>query len=67
VVNGKKIRLMREAEGLTTQSFADKIVISQAYVIAIEKGYKRPAIDVLARIAEYFDLSVDDFLIKGGA
>lgn len=62
MVNGRKIRELREREGLSTVEFAEKVLVSQAMASYIETGIKQPSVAVLKRIADYFGLAVDDLL-----
>ena len=62
MVNGRKIRELRENENLTTLEFAEKVHTSQAMISSVEIGLKKPGIELLKRIADYFGLAVDDLL-----
>ena len=62
MVDGHKIREMREAEDLTTTEFAEKICISQTAVSHIELGVKQPSVAVLKRVADCFGVTVDELL-----
>ena len=54
-----------EAFGYNTVSLAEEVGVTQAMVEGIKKGYKRPSLELAARIAELFNCTVDDLLKKG--
>jgi len=54
-----------EELGYNTYSLADKLVVSQAMVESIKKGYRIPSLPLAVRIAQLFGCTVDD-LVKGG-
>lgn len=64
MVDGDKIRELREAKGLTTVGFAEKVLISQTSVSQIENCVKQPSVAVLKRIADYFNVTVDKLIKK---
>ena len=62
MVDGLKIRALREVNKMTTYEFAEKVRISQTMTVQIEHGDKQPSVAVLKRIADFFGLSVNDFI-----
>lgn len=67
MVNGKKIRQMRESEELTTGELGEKVFASQSMIVFIENGIKQPGIELLKRIADYFGCTVDELLEQSSA
>jgi len=63
VIDGRKIRILRENAGLSTVAFAEKVTTSQSMVVQIEKGYKSPGSLLLKRIADFFGMKVDEFYV----
>jgi transcriptional regulator with XRE-family HTH domain len=63
MINGKKIRELREAEKLTVVEFAEKVYTSHSMIVHIENGVKKPSVDLLKRIADYFGLKMDELMI----
>lgn len=56
---GEKIKILRLRRNLTTRQLADELQISQAQVSRIENGLRQPSGDLIVRIADYFDVSLD--------
>ncbi|AZR79052.1 helix-turn-helix transcriptional regulator [Bacillus thuringiensis] len=52
---------LRENKGLKQFEIAKKLDISSNYYCEIEKGKKNPRWNIAMRIAEFFDVSVDNF------
>jgi transcriptional regulator with XRE-family HTH domain len=63
---GTKIRKARKAAGLTQLELAHRIghtgEDAGAYISRVEKGSTQPRLDVLAKLAKVFDLSVEKLL-----
>ena len=57
-----EIRRLRKASGLNQVSFADKMGVSQSTVASWENGTRRPDLDALCRIADLFNVSLDELL-----
>jgi len=62
--NGAKLRELRESANLTTYQMAEKLGVSQAMVVYLERGDKQPSVELLSRISERLDVEVAD-LLKG--
>lgn len=59
---GERLRNLREARGLSQKEFADILGVERTRYGKWEtKGYE-PTFDVLIRIADYFDVSLDYLL-----
>ncbi|OIU71027.1 helix-turn-helix domain-containing protein [Rossellomorea aquimaris] len=59
---GSNIRKLREKENLSQKDFAKKIGISNVVLSRYEKDERKPDYDMLNKIADYFDVSVDYLL-----
>lgn len=57
---GKKLKELRLAENLTQQQLADELKISRVNYTRYEKGSVRPDYETLIKIADYYDISLDD-------
>lgn len=59
----------RKARNLSQSDFAGMLEVHQTYISQLEKGLKLPSLDVLVRMADVLDCSVDMLLgrnQKGG-
>ena len=59
---GDKIKLYRENKKMTQKEVADILNVSSATISKYESGTLEPNIESLKRIAELFDISVDELL-----
>lgn len=62
LVDGRMIKSLREEEGLTTFELATKVFTSQAMISQVENGIKKPSVELLKRIADYFGRDINYFL-----
>lgn len=60
---GEKLRTLRERQGLTSRELGSILGVSNSYIIRIENGQKRPSIDLVARIARYFNVTTDQLIL----
>ena len=56
------IKFLRKKKGLTQQNFADQVGIKRSLVGAYEEERAEPKYELLKKIAEFFEVSVDDFI-----
>ncbi|MHB1324004.1 MAG: LexA family protein [Coriobacteriia bacterium] len=61
---GENIRTLRVLRGITQQQLADKVGVSGAAVSEWERGQNEPRSAALQKIAEVFDVTMED-IIKG--
>ena len=61
---GEQIRKERKAAGLTQTLLADFTDSSPQYISHIEKGRKKASLDILVRIANVLNISLDRLLGK---
>lgn len=57
-----KLKELRMQRGLTQQQLADEISIERALVARYENGSRKPPIEKLNMLADYFGVSVDFLL-----
>ena len=53
------LRTLRKERGLTQQQLADKLGVSYSTVSMYERGNRRPDLEMMARIAEFFGVTMD--------
>ncbi|WP_419724070.1 helix-turn-helix domain-containing protein [Bacillus sp. SKDU12] len=61
---GKRITSLRKQDGLTQEGLAKKLNITRSALSQYELGTREPNYDLLIKIADYFDVSID-FLLRG--
>ncbi|MFZ7134384.1 MAG: helix-turn-helix domain-containing protein [Eubacteriales bacterium] len=61
---GKRIQELRKDKGITQQELAKMVKISHPQIVRYETKGVQPPADVLARIADAFDVSID-YLVNG--
>ena len=59
---GEKIKYYREISGLNQPEFANAIGTSQANICRWEKNQTTPNIDFCIRIAQYFNITLDELI-----
>jgi transcriptional regulator with XRE-family HTH domain len=59
---GKKLRQIREAEGITQVQFAQKVKLTQAAISQFEDGKRIPSSKALQKIAAGLNISIDALL-----
>ena len=57
---GEKLKELRKAERLTQQQLSDKLKISRVNYTRYENGSVRPDYETLIKIADFYDISLDD-------
>ena len=58
---GKKLKELRQSEKLTQQQLADKLEIGRVNYTRYETGAVRPDYETLIKIADFYDVSLDEF------
>jgi transcriptional regulator with XRE-family HTH domain len=58
------LRAARKVRGLTQQQVADEVPCSKPLVALTEIGYKRPAPETLAAMADVVGCSLDDLFVE---
>lgn len=59
---GKRISDIRNKEGLSQETFAEKLFLSREYVAMIETGKRSPGLSTVVDIANTFHVSTDSIL-----
>ncbi len=58
----RPLRIWREYRGLTQEALANRVGISKSYLSQIESGHRSGSANVLRRIAQALNLSLDDIM-----
>ena len=58
-VCGERLRALRESMNYSQMKFAQIFDLAQSSVVRYEKGDASPPLELLVRIADYFDVSLD--------
>ena len=66
MIDGKKIRKLRKAKGLTSTQLAEAVGTSQAMIAYTEQGKKLPSVQTLAYIADSLGVTMDELRKKTG-
>ena len=61
---GKRIQQLRQEMNLSQEQLAEKLNVSQNTIAKIECGLRRPSIDFLIELAEFFETSIS-YLVLG--
>ncbi len=56
---GKKLRTLRERQGLTITQLSDMLNVSYSYIGKMERGEKIPNVAMLIKIADVFNICLD--------
>lgn len=62
--DGKKLREMRKELGLTQFQLDNAIGLTRKTICSLELGKYQPSLRKLVKIANYFDVSIDDLVIR---
>ena len=61
---GNRLRKLRIERGLTQQQLADKFNYGKSIISSYERGTKKPPINTVERLADYFSVSTDYLLCR---
>ncbi len=59
MIDGHRLRQLREAEGYTRKRLAEELQISEAQLVRYEQGESDATTDILARLATFFEVTAD--------
>jgi len=59
---GEKLRALREKQGMTQHQLADKLGFSQVHLANLELGKKKPNVELLLKLSEFFEVTVDELV-----
>ncbi len=54
------INAMRKLKGITQLELAEKLEITRATLISLEKGNYNPSLDLAFRLADFFECDIED-------
>ena len=57
---GKKLKQLRNSEGLTQQQLAEKLQLSRVNYTRYETDAVRPDYETLIKLADFYDISLDE-------
>ncbi len=61
---GKNLRILRKQQSLTQGQLAEKLGLNRSVIGAYEEGRAEPRLQTLIAIAEFFNISLDDLVIR---
>lgn len=61
---GQKINKLRVDKKLSMRELGEKIGVSHAHISKLEKGINGPSVDLLEKIAQYFNIDISYFFSK---
>ena len=66
MIDNSKVKFFREQAGLTQLQLAERVDVRQSMIANIERGFKRPSLELLAHIADCLGVKMDDLIRKDG-
>ncbi|MCC4121164.1 helix-turn-helix domain-containing protein [Lactococcus lactis] len=61
-VFAEQLKTLRKINGLTQKELAENVGVQQGAINKWESGKTEPNIEILGRLADYFDVSIDYLL-----
>ena len=62
---GKRIKIVRQRNGLTQDQLAEQVGLSPKYISGIERGVENPTMDILLRVAKALEVEPYDLFLFG--
>jgi transcriptional regulator with XRE-family HTH domain len=62
---GKRIKIVRQRNGLTQDQLAEQVGLSPKYISGIERGVENPTMDILLRVATMLGVEPYDLFLFG--
>jgi len=62
---GKRIKIVRQRNGLTQDQLAEQLGLSTKYISGIERGVENPTMDILLRVAKMLGVEPYDLFLFG--
>ena len=59
---GERIRILRKEAGLTQKQLGEKLGVSASMIGQYETNSRKPKLETLIKIADYFGVSIDYFV-----
>lgn len=60
----QNLKYLREQKGLSQKDFSEDMGLSRAAVSNWETGERKPDIEMIIRLAEYFGITLDELVLK---
>ena len=64
---GKTIKKIREEKGLTQQQIAQIVLMQRSNYSKVESGERELSIDAIHKVAQYFNMTIDELVNFDGA
>ena len=64
MINGKVLKTLREGKNMTLAELGEAVGVDRSMIGNMEREFKRPSVELLARIAEFFNVTVDELIKK---
>ena len=61
-----KLKVFRAMHDLTQEALAEKVGMTRQTINAIERGRYNPSLDLAFKLAELFEVKIEDMFIYGG-
>ena len=62
---GKRLKIVRQRNGLTQEQLAEHVGLSPKYISGIERGVENPTMDILLRVAKILGVEPYDLFLFG--
>jgi transcriptional regulator with XRE-family HTH domain len=59
---GEKLRTLRKRRGLTVQQLGDLLGVHNSHVVRLEKGTRKPSVDLVLEISRIFQVAADQLI-----
>ena len=59
-----KLKVFRAMHDLTQEALADKLQVTRQTILAIEKGKYDPSLDLAFKMANFFNVKIEDIFIN---
>lgn len=60
--SGSRLKSLRETKGISQKELAESLDVSDVMVSMYEQDKKKPSLDTIAKMADYFNVTVDYLL-----
>ena len=60
----QNLRYLREQKGLSQREFSEIFGLSSSAVTMWEQEQRKPDIEMIVRLSEYFDVTLDELVLK---
>ncbi len=60
---GEKLRVLRKKRGLTRQQLGDMLGVHNSHIVRMEKGNRKPSVDLVLKIAEVFRVTPNQLML----